>query len=211
METIGQRIKRLRKDRKTSQVKLGAEIGVSDVAVGYWEKDLNEPKGESLVKLAKIFNVSESYLLYGQDVSNTEPVYSSTLKGIPLLSWVQAGMFTESEQQKLLSDVDTWIDSSVRGSASTFALKVRGDSMFNPNGMPSIPEGAIIIVDPDIQPDHGKIVVARLDGTNDITVKKLVIDGPQKYLVPLNPRYDNIPINGNCVIIGVVRGVQYEL
>ncbi|MCC7918282.1 LexA family transcriptional regulator, partial [Escherichia coli] len=55
------------------------------------------------------------------------------------------------------------------------------------------------------------IVIARLDGTNEATVKKLVIDGHQKFLVPLNPRYPNIPINGNCLIIGVVKGVQYEL
>jgi SOS-response transcriptional repressor LexA len=58
---------------------------------------------------------------------------------------------------------------------------------------------------------NGKIVVARLDGTNEATVKKLVIDGHQKFLVPLNPRYPNIPINGNCIIIGVVKGVQYEI
>ncbi|WP_280632777.1 LexA family transcriptional regulator, partial [Salmonella enterica] len=63
----------------------------------------------------------------------------------------------------------------------------------------------------DAEPRHGKIVIARLDGTNEATVKKLVIDGPQKFLVPLNPRYPNIPINGNCLIIGVVKGVQYEL
>ncbi|MFV8873608.1 LexA family transcriptional regulator [Serratia fonticola] len=210
METIGQRIKRLRKEKKISQMKLGAEVGVSDVAVGYWEKDLNEPKGESLVKLAKYFGVSESYLLYGQEVTNVELV-SSTLRGIPLLSWVQAGMFTESEYQKLLSDADTWIDSHVKSSRSSFALKVRGDSMLNPNGLPSIPEGAIIIVDPELQVEHGKIVVARIDGTSEVTVKKYVVDGPRKYLVPLNPRFENMLINGNCIIIGVVCGVQYEI
>ncbi|MGU3522465.1 hypothetical protein ACLBW2_05110 [Enterobacteriaceae bacterium C23F] len=32
---------------------------------------------------------------------------------------------------------------------------------------------------------HGRIVVARVDGTNEAKVKKLVIDGSQKYLVPL--------------------------
>jgi SOS-response transcriptional repressor LexA len=59
--------------------------------------------------------------------------------------------------------------------------------MTNPNGLPTIPEGATVIVDPDVEPLHGKIVVARIDGTNEATVKKLVIDGPQNFLVPLNP------------------------
>jgi SOS-response transcriptional repressor LexA len=53
--------------------------------------------------------------------------------------------------------------------------------MTNPNGLPTIPEGATVIVDPDVEPLHGKIVVARIDGTNEATVKKLVIDGPQNF------------------------------
>ncbi|ECK7328653.1 helix-turn-helix domain-containing protein, partial [Salmonella enterica subsp. enterica] len=53
METVGQRIKALRRITKTSQKELGKFCGVSDVAVGYWEKDVNVPSGESLAKLAK--------------------------------------------------------------------------------------------------------------------------------------------------------------
>jgi transcriptional regulator with XRE-family HTH domain len=40
METVGQRIRGLRKVTKTSQKELGKFCGVSDVAVGYWEKIL---------------------------------------------------------------------------------------------------------------------------------------------------------------------------
>lgn len=32
---------------------------------------------------------------------------------------------------------------------SSFALRVKGDSMENPSGKKSIPEGAVIVVDPD--------------------------------------------------------------
>ncbi|TOM59292.1 repressor protein C2 [Vibrio parahaemolyticus] len=92
-----------------------------------------------------------------------------------------------------------------------FSLIVKGDSMTNPLGMPSIPEGAHIVVDPNVEPANGKFVVARLSGSNEVTVKKLIIDGPNKFLLPLNPRYPSIPINGNCEIVGVVRSVQFEL
>ncbi|EMJ3156359.1 LexA family protein [Yersinia enterocolitica] len=210
MESIGQRIKRLRQVTKTTQKTLGQYCGVSDVSVGYWEKDLNVPKGESLLKLAKYFNTSESYILYGSELQGLEPLITDMSK-LPILSWVQAGLFTESEPRELFESVDEWLSTGLRVSASSFALKVRGDSMTNPNGLPSIPEGSTIIVDPEVEASNGKIVVARVDGTNEATLKKLVIDGPNKYLVPLNPRYNNIPINGNCDIIGVVRGVQYEL
>ncbi|EBJ8402135.1 LexA family transcriptional regulator [Salmonella enterica] len=208
METVGQRIKALRRITKTSQKELGKFCGVSDVAVGYWEKDVNVPSGESLAKLAKYFNTSIDYILYGTEFEGN---LITKMRRIPVISWVQAGQFTECKAAEVFSEVDKWVETSLRIGDSSFALEVKGDSMTNPNGFPTIPEGATVIVDPDAAPIHGKIVVARLDGTNEATVKKLVIDGPQKFLVPLNPRYPNISINGNCLIIGVVKGVQYEL
>ncbi|ECW0927230.1 LexA family transcriptional regulator [Salmonella enterica subsp. enterica] len=208
METVGQRIKALRRITKTSQKELGKFCGVSDVAVGYWEKDVNVPSGESLAKLAKYFNTSIDYILYGTEFEGN---IITKMRRIPVISWVQAGQFTECKAAEVFSEVDKWVETSLRIGDSSFALEVKGDSMTNPNGLPTIPEGATVIVDPDAAPIHGKIVVARLDGTNEATVKKLVIDGHQKFLVPLNPRYPNISINGNCLIIGVVKGVQYEL
>ena len=208
METVGQRIKALRRITKTSQKELGKFCGVSDVAVGYWEKDINVPGGESLAKLAKYFNTSIDYILYGTEFEGN---LITKMRRIPVISWVQAGQFTECKAAEVFSEVDKWVETSLRIGDSSFALEVKGDSMTNPNGLPTIPEGATVIVAPDAEPLNGKIVVARLDGTNEATVKKLVIDGPQKFLVPLNPRYPNISINGNCLIIGVVKGVQYEL
>ncbi|EDW7931459.1 LexA family transcriptional regulator [Salmonella enterica subsp. enterica serovar Oslo] len=201
-------MKALRRITKTSQKELGKFCGVSDVAVGYWEKDVNVPSGESLAKLAKYFNTSIDYILYGTEFEGN---LITKMRRIPVISWVQAGQFTECKAAEVFSEVDKWVETSLRIGDSSFALEVKGDSMTNPNGLPTIPEGATVIVDPDAAPIHGKIVVARLDGTNEATVKKLVIDGPQKFLVPLNPRYPNISINGNCLIIGVVKGVQYEL
>lgn len=183
---------------------------MSGVAVGYWEKDLNLPNGDALIRLAKYFNTTEAYILYGIPSKQANAVVT-TMKRLPILSYVQAGKFTESIPAEIYDEAIDYIETSMKVSPGSFALIVRGDSMTNPAGMPSIPEGVKVIVDPSEEPVHGKIVVARLDGTSEVTVKKLVFDGPNKYLSPLNPRYDNIPINGNCEIVGVVKGVQYEL
>lgn len=168
METVGQRIKALRRITKTSQKELGKFCGVSDVAVGYWEKDVNVPSGESLAKLAKYFNTSIDYILYGTEFEGN---LITKMRRIPVISWVQAGQFTECKAAEVFSEVDKWVETSLRIGDSSFALEVKGDSMTNPNGLPTIPEGATVIVDPDAAPIHGKIVVARLDGTNEATVK----------------------------------------
>ncbi|MEY0255345.1 LexA family protein [Morganella morganii] len=210
MDTVGSRIKRLRGLTKTTQNDLGKYCGVSGVAVGYWEKDLNLPSGDALIKLAQFFNTSEAYILYGISSKQADSVVT-TMQRLPVISYVQAGKFTESIPSEIYDEATEYLETSIKVSPNSFALVVQGDSMTNPTGTPSIPEGVMVIVDPSVEATHGKIVVARLNGTNDVTVKKLVIDGPNRFLSPLNPRYPNIAINGNCEIIGVVKGVQYEL
>ena len=57
------RIKELRQEFKLSQQQLAKEIGVSQKAIDFWEKGINEPKASYIKKLAIFFNVSSDYLL----------------------------------------------------------------------------------------------------------------------------------------------------
>ena len=63
MSVIGERIKELRLEQGVSQSTLGNSIGVSQKAVDYWERGVNEPKASYIVTLADFFNVSSDYLL----------------------------------------------------------------------------------------------------------------------------------------------------
>ncbi len=60
---IGKIIKELRLDKGLSQTKLAEMIGVSQKAIDYWERGINEPKAGYIVKLADCFDVSCDYLL----------------------------------------------------------------------------------------------------------------------------------------------------
>ncbi|MDH4566153.1 hypothetical protein E8E95_05630 [Pseudomonas sp. BN414] len=91
-----------------------------------------------------------------------------------------------------------------------FWLEVEGDSMTSPTP-PSIAEGMLILVDTGIEAQPGNLVVAKLEGDEKATFKKLVSDAGQLYLKPLNPSYPIIPINGNCRIIGVVKEAKMKL
>ena len=55
---IGERIKELRLENNLSQGKLADEIGVSQKAVDFWERSVNEPKASYIIKLVKFFNIS---------------------------------------------------------------------------------------------------------------------------------------------------------
>ncbi len=60
---IGERIKTLRNEKNMSQQALAEKIGVSQKAIDYWERGVNEPKASYIIKLAAFFNVTSDYLL----------------------------------------------------------------------------------------------------------------------------------------------------
>ena len=58
MVNIGAKIKELRSEKGLSQMQLGKLIGVSQKAVDYWERSVNEPKASYIIALVKVFGVS---------------------------------------------------------------------------------------------------------------------------------------------------------
>lgn len=61
--TIAESIKELRLERGLSLAALAKSIGVSQKAIDYWERGVNEPKATYIVLLADFFGVTTDYLL----------------------------------------------------------------------------------------------------------------------------------------------------
>ena len=66
METLNERIKKLRKEKGLTQSQLADKLGVTDKAVSKWEVGEANPDISLLVNLANIFDVSVDYLLTGK-------------------------------------------------------------------------------------------------------------------------------------------------
>ncbi len=135
------------------------------------------------------------------NTSNSLSPYNS----VPLISWVQAGEWSEIIDNFMAGDAEEWLPCPVTHGPRTFVLMVRGESMSNPHGQPSFSDGDLIFVDPDRQWENGSLVVVRLDDEKEATFKKLIIEGNRKFLRPLNPAWPDqvIEINGNATICGV--------
>ena len=63
MRELAIRLKELRTEKNVSLMTLAKAIGVSDVAVMKWEKDISEPTASNIKNLAVYFDVSSDYLL----------------------------------------------------------------------------------------------------------------------------------------------------
>jgi len=64
---FSERLKELREEKGLNLATLGKELGVSYVAIGRWERGTRIPNMDSLIAIAKFFNVSIDYLVGSKD------------------------------------------------------------------------------------------------------------------------------------------------
>jgi DNA polymerase V len=95
----------------------------------------------------------------------------------------------------------------IKRPSSTFLVRATGKSMINAG----IHENDILIVDRSITPQHGKIIVAAIDG--HLTVKRLHKKENKLFLMPENENFQPIEIKeGNEIHIwGVVTNVIHSV
>ena len=179
--------------------------------VSTWVNGLNEPKGEYLFSLAHALGTTPEWLVTGRggvDALEQDIDGAMRLKNmIPVISEVQAGVWSDIKDLFADSDAIEWISSTRKFSKHAFGLRVVGDSMYCPGNPKSLSEDEIVVVDPEVAALHRDVIVARMETTDKATVKQLVIDGDEKFLNPLNDRYKPIPIDGNVILVGVVMDV----
>lgn len=200
-----------------SDAELARRVGSTPQAINNWKRRGWIPKS-AMSEVAKAIGCSLDWLAYGDapTLSSTARWDESRLSGgadaeppnvvethykvgkVPLISWVRAGEFVEAIDNFQPGDAEDWIDTTVTIRAHTFALRVSGDSM-----EPEFYEGCIVVVEPDLEPQHRDFVVVR-NSENGVTLKQLVDDGGEWFLRPLNRQYPTRPL-GNGKIIGVVR------
>lgn len=181
-------------------------------AVYQWiSGDTKLPRPTNLVPAARVLGVHFDWLLYERGpklIGNTDP--GPDIKGkVPLISWVQAGNFAAVIDNLQPGDAEDWISTTVPIHKHTYALRVRGDSMTNPNGEPTFPHGQVIIVEPDAidAPEKliGACVIVKREADDEATFKQLVKDGGKFWLKPLNPQYPMLELKEGDVLCGVVR------
>jgi DNA polymerase V len=90
--------------------------------------------------------------------------------------------------------------------AATFFVRASGDSMINVG----IHNNDILVVDRSLEPKHGNIVIAALNG--ELTVKRLQLEKQKVVLKAENPNYPSIFITQEMefLIWGVVTSVVHE-
>ena len=171
-ETLGERIRRLRRQQGFTQKELAEAVGVSRTAVTLWERgDVAELKGPNLLRASRALEVTPTYLETGRDEVSLEsgpPVgefYAAPLVGTAQLG--DDGYWYDTDHP--VGHGDGFVDVPTRD-PNAYALRVRGDSM-----APAIRSGWIVVVEPNRGLVPGEYVLVKTtDGRS--MVKELLFE-----------------------------------
>ncbi len=213
-QEVGKRLKHFREIKGISQKTLAELCGWGASRVGNYEAGVRSINLDDAEALAEHLGIAPYQILFDSaELANTTAIKvtpPSSKASYPVISSVQAGMWKEACEPYTIDEIDTFIETTERVSDCSFWLKVEGESMMSANGV-SFPPDTMILIDPNVEAENGKLVVAKLDDVNEATFKKLVIDSGRRFLKPLNNDFPILPINGNCKIVGVVVDAKLKL
>lgn len=216
-DVLAQQIILLRNRFKMTQEDLAVALGYSKQTISNWETGLKTPRMGAIQKLADYFNVSKSFLIDGEEVTNknilsiynrlNEPnqakVYNFAEKTLENQNnnIVDLREYRDVDIQSTVSAgtgiVDLDADHTERISYNGFipnkfdtAFRVQGDSM-----EPMFQDGEIVFVVKDEDVRNGQIGVVLIDG--EAFIKKMYVEGDKLRLVSLNKQYEDIIANGS--------------
>ncbi|VVO39454.1 LexA family protein [Pseudomonas fluorescens] len=202
-------------DLKVTQEQLAERLGMSQGGVGHWLNKRRQPKIEDMnrvlqelglgfLEVALVIREPET----SKNEAGEEKDYQMSLADkynpyfrYPVSDWQDVCEAREAEQPVYAGERYELTDYHARGAA--FWLVVVGDAMTAPSGL-SIAQDMLILVDPAVEAVPGKLVIAQWPGNAQATFRKLIEEGGERYLVPLNPTYPKTLYTDECRIIGVV-------
>lgn len=130
---------------------------------------------------------------------------------IPVISWVQAGSMTSVDTVIKDAEIEEWLPPNDDCGKNGYGLRIVGNSM-----SPFFIPGDRIYVNPDIQTFDLKtddLVIVSCLGDTEATFKKLIIEGSNRYLQPLNPNWPEqiIKLTEDCRLVGKVVGLYRKI
>lgn len=185
---IGNYIKELRTSKGLSQEELGKILGVQRAAVYKWEAGkVQNLKRETIKKLAEYFNVSPANF-----VELDSPEVAGVYVEFPVIGEVAAG-YDKIAIEDWTGDKIQVPQSYLKGKSKDdfFVLQIKGDSMY-----PLYIDGdKVLILKQNAVDYNGQVAVVIYNNDNG-TIKKIEQRKNAVHLIPINPQYQPIELNG---------------
>jgi len=203
MKKLGEVLKAIRKEKKLTQQAVADFVETDTGNISRIERGQNATI-TMLDRIAKALDTPLTDILSQIELDTLLPPTKAERPTLPLLTLSSAADWPNHDSGRAMRY-------SLTLPGGDFAIVAKGDSMLNPAGIPSIPEGATVLISCRSEYPEGRIVAAKHIETGTVTLKRYIVDGPNKYLKPLNPDYRTIEMDDDYTIIGIATRVLYQV
>lgn len=177
MGRLSERLRFLREQRGLSQYKVAKDLNIPRTTYANWEQGKAEPDAQTLQRIADYFGVSIDFLFGYESKSITQEPWMINLRPIPVYNGARAGLHGSFIDENIVR----WVTIPVN-KPGKFGVIVHGDSM-----EPTICDGDIVVVDPDLSVENGSLALVLLD--DEVYAKKIYFNDNSVILQSLNPAY----------------------
>ena len=179
MNSIGENIKRFRKEKELTQNELAKRVSLSRPHIASIESGKYSPSLATAESIADALGVNVAEILNGRDMKKP-----STRK-IPLLGKIACGNPIEAiERPSDYVDVPEFV-------SADFALTCQGDSMINAR----INDGDIVYIRKQPQVENGEIAAVLID--SEATLKRVFYSPGTVTLIAENPAFPPLVFTGS--------------
>ena len=231
--SLGERIRKARDAKGLKQSELAEMIEVKSAGViSNWEKDINKPDADKIIKLCEVLGISASYLLdyYGNTISvsieeqehikkyrTLDPYGKKTVTSVLDIEFERCTYIPEPNREELIE-----VSINYAPVSAGFGDELEDYEQWEKASVPLTPESRkadfILVVDGDsMEPKfhNGDYILVRKQPAVDIgQIGIFGVDGKgyiKKYggdkLISLNKKYPDIPLNEDSRCFGLVLGV----
>lgn len=214
-----ERLQRALDFRAMKPAELARHIGLSPGAISQWRSgDTANPEAGHAQAAADALRVPSRWLILGEGPDPTRQPSDKEFHHlndvsadygddrVPVIEWADVVAFVQGGRDVKLNNTNNRIACPESHGSGTFAVRVRGESMYHPHARPMFNDGDMIFVDPTRQPEDRFFVVVQPDPEQPPILRQLLVEGERRYLKALNPAWPEpmIPFPEGARVIGVV-------
>ncbi len=191
MNSLGERIKRLREEQGLRLIDIAEACGVKEATAQRWESgNIKNVKHEHILAIAALLHCDPSYLMGWTDddinekddniKTSVDNIYPLHTKRVPVLGAIACGkpIWVDEQHGEYIEVED--------GIKADFALIAKGDSMIGAR----IYDGDVVFIRQQPQVENGEIAAVVIDDT--ATLKRFYIKDGYISLNAENPAYQPI-------------------
>lgn len=202
-EKLGDNLNLLMAQTRISASQLSKNTGLPATTIKRIRNNSHaNPTLTSLLPIAQFFGITLSQLVGDEALPNHSIqgvfVNREQWTQVPIISWAQAIQWPKIDLSKM-----AWTSTDKSIGNNAYALEVKEETWAN------LPPGTILIIDPNIQPEHRDFAIITKADQKAATLKQVLVEDGDIYLKAMTPGYPITTFTDKYQFLGTV--IEYKM